>query len=127
MAMEPVFTDREMDVMAVLWRRGPSTVAEVREGMADELAYTTVLTFLRVLEGKGYVGHQEEGRAHRYHALVAEEKAGKSALRRMTRKLFRGSPELVLTQLVSDRTLTEDDLRRMRDLLDERLRKERVK
>ncbi len=127
MAMEPVFTDREMDVMAVLWRRGPSMVAEVREGMADELAYTTVLTFLRVLEGKGYVGHQEEGRAHRYHALVAEEKAGKSALRRMTRKLFRGSPELVLTQLVSDRTLTEDDLRRMRDLLDERLRKERVK
>jgi len=127
MAMEPVFTDRELDVMAVLWHRGPSTVAEVREGMADELAYTTVLTFLRVLEGKGYVGHQEEGRAHRYHALVAEEKAGKSALRRMTRKLFRGSPELVLTQLVSDRTLTEDDLRRMRDLLDERLRKERVK
>jgi predicted transcriptional regulator len=124
--MEPVFTDRELDVMGVLWRRGPSTVAEVREGLPDELAYTTVLTFLRVLEGKGYVGHEEEGRTHRYHALVQEEKAGKSALRRMTRKLFRGSPELLLTQLVSDRTLTEDDLRRMRDLLDERLRKERT-
>ena len=55
------FTDRELDVMAVLWDRGPSTVAEVREHLEDALAYTTVLTVLRTLETKGFVSHEEEG------------------------------------------------------------------
>lgn len=119
--MEITFTDRELDIMGVLWERGPSTVTEVREALADELAYTTVLTVLRVLEEKGHVGHEEEGRAHRYFPHVQRAEAGQSALRRLTRKVFRGSPELLLTQLVSDRQLTEKDLRRMRELLDERL------
>lgn len=120
--MDIIFTERELDVMAVLWERGPSTVAEVRAALLDRLAYTTVLTVLRVLEEKGHVGHQEEGRAHRYFARVQRSEAGESALRRLTRKVFRGSPELLLTQLVSDRQLTRADLRRMRELLDERLK-----
>lgn len=119
--MEISFTDRELDVMAVLWERGSATVAEVRASLPDELAYTTVLTVLRVLEEKGHVGHEEQGRAHRYHALVEWNAAGKSALRRLTSKLFRGSPELLLTQLVSDRRLSDAEIRRMRALLDERL------
>ena len=115
------FTDRELDVMAVLWERGPSTVAEVRAALDDDLAYTTVLTVLRTLEEKGHVGHQEAGRAHRYHALVARETAGRSALGRMLGKLFGGSPELLLTQLVEERGVAPDQLERMRALLDERL------
>ena len=51
------FTDRELDVMAVLWERGSATVAEVRERLPDDLAYTTVLTVLRTLEEKGHVEH----------------------------------------------------------------------
>ena len=54
--MEIRFTPRELDIMAVLWERGPSTVAEVRECLEDPLAYTTVLTVLRTLEGKIEVG-----------------------------------------------------------------------
>jgi predicted transcriptional regulator len=77
---------------------------------------------LRVLEEKGHVAHGEEGRAHRYYPLVERQEAGESALRRLTRRLFQGSPELLLTHLVSDRDLTEEELRRMRELLDERLR-----
>lgn len=121
--MEVAFTERELDVMAVLWDRGPATVAEVRERLSDALAYTTVLTVLRILEEKGHVGHEEEGRAHRYHPLVGRQAAGKSALRRLTTKMFQGSPELLLTHLVSDR-LTEAELRRMRQLLEDRLREE---
>lgn len=120
--MEIAFTDRELDIMTVLWERGAATVAEVRDELPDDLAYTTVLTMLRVLEEKGYVGHTEEGRAHRYHPLVERQAAGESALRRLTRKLFRGSPELLLTHLVSDRRLTEEELVRMRELLDQRLK-----
>lgn len=120
--MEIVFADRELDVMNVLWERGSATVAEVRDSLADPLAYTTVLTVLRVMEEKEYVRHEEEGRAHRYFPRVERRDAGTSAVRRLTRRLFRGSPELLLTHLVADRKLSEDELRRMRALIDEHLR-----
>ena len=120
--MEIAFTDRELDVMAVLWELGGASVAEVRGRMTDDLAYTTVLTVLRTLEEKGYVGHTEAGKAYRYHPLVERQDAGTSVLRRITRKLFKNSPELLLTNLVSDRGLGEDELRRMQKLLEERLR-----
>jgi BlaI family penicillinase repressor len=119
------FTDRELDVMSVLWDLGSATVADVRERLADELAYTTVLTVLRTLEQKGHVGHTGEGRAHRYHPLVKRAAAGRSALRRLVDKVFDGSPELLLTQLVSDRNLSDEELRRLRRLVEERLREKR--
>lgn len=119
------FTDRELDVMNVLWEIGPATVQEVRERLPDELAYTTVLTILRILESKGYVRHREEGRAYRYQPLVERAQAAESALRRLIRGVYRGSPELLLTQLVSDRGLSEKELLRIRKLLDARLRQER--
>jgi BlaI family penicillinase repressor len=115
------FTERELDVMGVLWDLGGGTVAEVRERLPDDLAYTTVLTVLRTLEEKGYAGHVEEGKAYRYHPLVERQAAGSSVLRRIMRKLFKDSPELLLTHLVSDRRLSDDELRRMRALLDERV------
>jgi len=116
------FTDRELDVMNVLWDAGSATVAEVRERLSDDLAYTTVLTVLRTLEQKGYVGHTGEGRAHRYRPLVKRAAAGRSALRRLVDKVFDGSPELLLTQLVSDKNLGDEELRRLRKLLADRLR-----
>ena len=116
------FTERELDVMSVLWDVGPATVAQVRERIADELAYTTVLTVLRTLEQKGYVGHTEDGRAHRYKPLVKREVAGRNALRRLVDKVFDGSPELLLTQLVSDKDLSDEELRRLRKVLAGRLR-----
>lgn len=119
--MDIRFTARELDVISVLWDRGPSTVAEVQKALEDSLAYTTVLTILRILEEKGYVGHTTEGRAHRYGPLVDRSDAGVSALKRVTQRLFGGSPELLLTRLVEDESLSEDELRRMRDLLAERL------
>ena len=119
--MDISFTDRELDVMAVLWQRGSGTVTEVREGLDDDLAYTTVLTILRTLEEKGFVTHRTEGKAHRYLPAVSQEKAGKSALSRVLDKIFAGSPELLLTQLVSERDVDPAELRRLKKLLDDRL------
>jgi BlaI family penicillinase repressor len=116
--MEILLTDREADVMQVLWEHGPSLVAEVRTHLSDELAYTTVLTILRTLEAKGYVGHEEEGRGHRYFAAVQQQAARKSALRHLMGKLFEGSSELLLTHLVSDRRLSAQQLGRLREILD---------
>lgn len=119
--MDVSFTDRELDVMAVLWDRESATVAEVRRALDDDLAYTTVLTVLQTLEQKGHVRHEEEGKAYRYHPLVGREAAGRSALQRMMGRLFAGSPEMLLTQLVSDRHVSEESLRRMQQLLNDRL------
>src|SRR5688500_5541382 len=76
------FTDRELDVMAVLWERGSATVAEVRERLPDELAYTTVLTVLRTLEEEGHVEHRGEGKAHGYFRLVAAAGSPRASARR---------------------------------------------
>lgn len=122
--MEIAFTDRELDVMDVLWERGTCTVADVQEALHDDLAYTTVLTILRTLEEKGHVAHEEAGRAYRYYALVERGDAGVSAVGKLMRKLFRGSPELLLTHLVAQRGLSREQLEAMRELLDERLEQE---
>ena len=118
---EPRFTPRELDVMSVLWREGSGTVAEVRERLTDDLAYTTVLWVLQTLQEKGFVRHEREGRAHRYFPLVESEAAGASALDRIVDKVFHGSAEMLLAQLVSERELPPEELQRMRDLLDRRL------
>jgi predicted transcriptional regulator len=112
-------TDREADVMQLLWDHGPSVVTEVRARLDDDLAYTTVLTILRTLEAKGYVTHTEEGRVHRYSAAVQQHAARKSALRHLTGKLFKGSSELLFSHLVADRNLTAEQIQRMRKLLDD--------
>ncbi len=115
------FTRRELDVMSILWDLGSATVAEVQPRLSDPLAYTTVLSVLRTLAEKGYVRHEPEGRAYRYYALVDWRAAGRRELRRLVTKVFKGSPELLLVQLVSDRGMDERELRRLRQLVDERL------
>ena len=123
--MDIALTDREADVMQLLWDHGPSVVTEVRSRLSDELAYTTVLTILRTLEAKGYVRHKEEGRVHRYFAAIQQQAARKSALRHLTGKLFKGSSELLFAHLVSDRKLTAEQIERMRKLLDDKPDKEK--
>jgi len=125
MANEIHLTDREADVMQVLWDHGPSVVNEVKDRLNDDLAYTTVLTILRTLEQKGYVKHEEEGRVHRYMAAVKEDAARKSALQHLTGKLFKGSSELLFTHLVADKKLSKDQIQRMRDLLAQSADKDR--
>ena len=81
----PLFTERELDVMSVLWTLKSGTVTEVRERLDDELAYNTVLTVLRTLEAKGHVRHEGEGKAHRYFPTVKRSDAGRSDRRSASR------------------------------------------
>jgi BlaI family penicillinase repressor len=121
--MQINLSDREAELMDVLWEHGPSTVAEVKERLEDELAYTTVLTMLRNLEAKGYVRHETEGRAHRYVAAIARDAARRSALQHLASKLFKGSPALLLTHMVADGKLTDAEVGRIRKLLAEHRRR----
>lgn len=122
-----VLGDRELDVMGVLWDLGSGTVAEVRDRLPADLAYTTVLTILRNLEAKDLVSHTTEGKAHRYVPRVARKTARRSAIARVIDKLFHGSPEQLVTQLVEDEQLSGDDLRRLRALLTSQSKKGRPK
>lgn len=121
---EIYFTPRELDVMSVLWRLGSATVSEVREGLEEELAYTTVLSALQVLEEKGFVGHEAEGRAYRYLPLVESDRAGGSALARIRDAVFQGSAERMFAQFVSERGLSREELERMQKMLTKRLKEE---
>jgi len=116
--MKPSFTQRELDVMAALWEHGPSTAAEVRAALPDDLAHNTVLTMLTILEEKAYVTHTEEGRTYRFHPLVDRGAAGTSAIRRLVDTVFGGSDELMLMHLVRDQKLGRKKLERLRQLLD---------
>ena len=118
------FTPRELDVMSILWKHGSGTVSEVRDALEEELAYTSVLSALQVLEEKGHVRHEPEGRAYRYFPTVAPEAAGDSALARIRDAIYQGSAEWMFAQLVADRKLDRSELERMRRLLDERLEEE---
>ena len=123
--MHIVLADREAELMEVLWDHGPSTVAEVRDRVPDDLAYTTVLTMLRTLEAKGYVTHDTEGKAHRYSAVIERDAARRSALRAMSEKFFKGSTATLLTHFVAQERLTDTDVQRLRKLLAQRARRAR--
>lgn len=113
------FSDRELDIMSVIWRNGSGTVAEVRQSLSDELAYTSVLKIMQILEAKGALRHESEGRAYRYFAIASSQDAGDRAINRILDKMFHGSAELLLARLVSDSDISPDEIGRMRALLDE--------
>src|SRR4051812_39745686 len=94
------FPPRELAVMSVLWRLGSANVSEVREALDEDLAYTSVLSALPTLETKGYVRHEQDGRAYRYLATVPAESAGGSALSRIRDAIYHGSAERMFAQMV---------------------------
>ena len=102
--------DRELDVMAVLWEIGSGTVQEVKDRLGAPLAYTTVLTIMRNLEGKKFVTREEEGRAHRYFPRVQQKTAQRNALSRLMSELFHGSPSALLAHLVDNHNVSSEEL-----------------
>ena len=111
-------TQRELDIMSVLWELGEATVTEVRDKVDPSLAYTGISSMIRTLEMKGYVSHRRgEGKTHIYVPVIAAEKAGESALSRVLDKIYGGSPIKLLAHLVDQKKLSEKELARMRELL----------
>jgi predicted transcriptional regulator len=83
------------------------------------LAYNSVLTTIRVLERKGYVKHKKDGRAHIYIPVVARDEASRSAVRQLVNRFFRNSHELLVLNLLEDERIDADELRRLRQLIEE--------
>ena len=102
--------------MKVLWKRGESSVADMVTATAGEspLAYTSVLTTIRILETKGFVGHRQEGRAFLYTASVGEPEARRSEVRHVMQRFFGDSRERLLLSLLGDGDITPEELKRLK-------------
>lgn len=111
-------TDHELRLMEVLWDNGTATVADVTAGVGSPaLAYNTVLTTLRTLEQKGYVAHDEDGRAFVYRPLVARTQAADSAVRHLLQRFFGNSPGKLAVTLLDEARLSEEDVARIQKAL----------
>ena len=112
-------TPAELRLMRVLWNRGESTVAEMVSATMNEgeLAYTSVLTTIRVLETKGFVSHRQEGRAFLYSSCVGEQEAGRSEVRHVLQRFFGNSRERLLLSMLGDGEIRPDELKRLKEAI----------
>ncbi|WP_297731690.1 BlaI/MecI/CopY family transcriptional regulator [uncultured Maricaulis sp.] len=112
----PQLTEAEQRIIAVLWDRGEASVREITDALSADhgLAYTTVLTTIRIMTDKGYVGFRKAGRAHIYTALLSRDGARSQALGSLVRSLFGGSTQSLAQHLVREEKLTLDDIEALR-------------
>jgi predicted transcriptional regulator len=117
----PNLTDAELRLMDVLWEKGQATVSDVADALPQNpaLAYSTVLTTLRILETKGFVRHTKDGRAFVYHPLVGREQARENAVTHLVRRFFENSPELLMLNLLDGKKVDASELRRLRKKIEE--------
>jgi BlaI family penicillinase repressor len=112
----------ELQIMSVVWDKGSATVHDVKEALAHgrKPAYSTILTMMRKLEAKGYLEHQVADRTYVYRATVSRQRARHSLLGDLLERVFEGSPALLVSSLVEQNHVTEDELREIRKLIAER-------
>jgi predicted transcriptional regulator len=112
-------TEGELPLMQVLWENGRATVGDVVASLSADppLAYSTVLTTLRILEAKGYVRHTKEGRAFVYEPVVVQEEASRKALNSLVNRFFGGSCELLVVNLLKEETIGHAELRRIKKMI----------
>jgi predicted transcriptional regulator len=105
--------------MRVLWDRGESTVADLVAATSADgaLAYTSVLTTVRILENKGYVIHRQDGRAFLYSSSVGEMEASRSEVRHVLQRFFGNSRERLLLSLLGDHDVSPEELRRLKEAI----------
>jgi len=114
-------TEAELRLMRLLWQRGESAVADLVQALPEDtpLAYTSVLTTIRILEQKRYVRHRKEGRAFLYSPCVAEHEARQSEIRHVLQRFFGNSRERLVLSLLGDADVTPEELERMKKVIAE--------
>jgi predicted transcriptional regulator len=116
---DEVLTKLELQIMQVIWRRGASLVADVQEGLEQELAYTTVQTVLNILVRKGKLKRKLEGRAFAYSSAVSEEKALGTAVRDLVDRMFGGSSEELVMSLIKSKQIDAKKIAELTKRLEE--------
>ena len=114
-------TEGELPLMEVLWKKGQATVGDVLASLTTDppLAYSTVLTTLRILEAKGYLRHTKKGRAFVYEPVIVQEEASRKALGYLVNRFFGGSRELLVMNLLKEEKIGRAELRRIKKMIAE--------
>jgi predicted transcriptional regulator len=114
-------TPQELEIMKVVWQKGQATVRDVYETLLErrKIAYTTVMTMMRVLEKKGYVKTRREGRAYLYRPAHPQRQVVRSMVREFVDRVFNGSAQPLLVHLVEDRRLSKEELDELERLIRE--------
>jgi predicted transcriptional regulator len=113
-------TEAELRLMEVLWQRGESTVADVTAALPPPpIAYNSVLTTMRILERKGYVKHEEAGRAYLYSPIVAREEAAGHAVGHVLSRFFDNSAGSLALRLIETERPSDDELLRLKALIEQ--------
>lgn len=122
MADDRALTEGEADIMDALWAIGGGTVRDVLDALPPEreLAYTSVASWLKILEGKGFVASRADGRRLVFEPRLSREEYRDRSVRRLAQRWFGGSPLEIVRQLV-DGQLSDDDLAELRRLVDQKL------
>ena len=122
--IEKPLTATELEMMNVIWRIAPCSVHQVVEALQPQrlLAYTSVSTIVRILEQKGFVRSQKEGRGHLYEPTLSKEAYQAMSLKRLVRNEFDGAPALLVQRLLDTAQLTDAELERIRAMLRKRER-----
>ena len=119
-----VLTDHELRLMEVLWTKGSASVSDVTAALGPPpLAYNTVLSTMRTLEQKGYVAHEEAGRAFIYRPAVERSDAAKSAVAHVLSRFFGNSANNLAVALLDDVPMSPADRKHVRELLERKDRK----
>jgi predicted transcriptional regulator len=115
-------TNAELEILRVLWRRGPSTVREVHESLDREprVGYTTVLKLLQIMAEKSLVSRDESTRSHVYRAAASEESTQRRLVSDLLDRAFEGSALGLVMRALDARPASREELQRIRQLLDER-------
>ena len=111
----------ELQIMNVVWYRGKATVHDVKNALSRRKpAYSTILTMMRKLEAKGYLKHEVDGRTYVYLPLISQQAVRQGVLGDVVERLFEGSTSLLLTSLVEQNRISENELREIQKLIEER-------
>ena len=113
-------TTREMELIQVLWQQKEATVEVIQAKLPNRLEGSTIRTLLQIMEDKGYVTHEKQGRANVYRPIIEQQRVQSSAMKHIIQKLFGGSTELLLARLVEDEEIDMDDVARLREKLKQR-------
>src|SRR5215467_7533465 len=112
-AKSPILTEQELEIMKIVWQREKATVRDVYEALLErrKIAYTTVMTMMKILEQKKYLRKTQEDRAYIYRPTKPKNQVIKGMVREFVDRVFNGSAQPLLLHLVEDRCLTEKELR----------------
>ena len=119
------FTDSELEIIKVVWKKGEATVDDVTEALSKgkRRKYVTILTMMRILERKGFLTHRVDKRTYVYSPTVSEERAKANILKQLSKKLFDGSKEMLLVTLLDSEKMSPEEISRIKQLVEEKERK----